>query len=299
MAQNRRQRPAVGVLVGRATRVTVMLLAAVAFGLPLLWLVLAPSKSREALATGHPLSFGSLDGYATAWNNLQYFNDGQIVTWIVNSILYAGAAVAIALLTCIPAGYAMATYDFVGRRTILVATLIAMIVPSAALVLPLFLEMAALNLTNTVWSVILPLGLFPFGVYLSYLYYVTTLPRDLQEAARVDGASEARIFWSIGLPLGRPALGVVGFFSLVQAWNNYFLPFVMLTDDSLYSLQLGLQALISGTGAINSSRGATTLPIYAPEAALAALVAAAPVLLVFLFAQRYLVAGQVAGSVKG
>jgi multiple sugar transport system permease protein len=147
--------------------------------------------------------------------------------------------------------------------------------------------------------VILPLGLFPFGVYLAFLYYQASLPLDLLEAGRLDGASEARLFLSVGLPIGRPAVGVVGFFAFIQAWNNYFLPFVMFSDDRNYNLQLGLGALISSTGAINASRGASNLPIYGPEVALAAVVTAAPILLIFLFAQRYLVAGQVSGSVKG
>jgi multiple sugar transport system permease protein len=154
------------------------------------------------------------------------------------------------------------------------------------------------GLIDTIWSVILPSAFFPFGVYLAYLYYNNNIPRSLIEAARIDGASELRTFLFVGLPLGRPALGLVGFFCFVQAWNQYFLPYVMLSDDSLYNLQLGLQSLIGSTGAVNPSYGATTLPVYQPEAALAALVTVAPVLIIFAFGQRYLRAGQTNGAVK-
>jgi multiple sugar transport system permease protein len=182
---------------------------------------------------------------------------------------------------------------------VLNATLLTMIIPQAALILPLYLEMVQFGLIGTVWSVILPSAFFPFGVYLSYLYYNDSVPRSLLEAARTDGASELRIFWSLGLPLGRPALGLIGFFCFVQAWNQYFLPFVMFSSDNLYNLQLGLQTLISSTGAVNPSYGPTTLPVYQPEAALAAILTVAPTLVVFVVAQRYLRASQVRGAVKG
>lgn len=286
-------------LVGSLARQVTMVAAALAFAVPLLWLVLAPTKSRRELSERAPLAFGSLRNVGNAWGNLIGYGDGIFGTWLLNSLGYAMASVLIALLTCVPAGYALAMYGFRGRKVALVGTLIMMLVPAAALVLPLFLEMAALELVDTAWSVILPLGLFPFGVYLAFLYYQANLPLELLEAGRLDGASEARLFWSVGLPLGRPAVGVVGFFAFIQAWNNYFLPFVMFSDDRNYNLQLGLGTLISSTGAINASRGASDLPIYGPEVSLAAVITAAPILLIFLFAQRYLVAGQVSGSVKG
>ncbi|HZG92028.1 MAG TPA: carbohydrate ABC transporter permease [Pseudonocardia sp.] len=286
-------------LAGALARQVTMLAAALAFAIPLIWLLLAPTKSRAELSERAPLAFGDLRNVGNAWSNLISYGDGIFGAWIVNSLLYAAASVVVALLTCVPAGYAMAMYVFRGRKIVLIGTLIMMLVPAAALVLPLFLEMAALDLVDTAWSVILPLGLFPFGVYLAFLYYQANLPLELVEAGRLDGCSEARLFWSIGLPLGRPAVGVVGFFAFIQAWNNYFLPFVMFSDDRNYNLQLGLGSLISSTGAINASRGASNLPIHGPEVALAAVITAAPILLVFVFAQRYLVAGQVSGSVKG
>jgi multiple sugar transport system permease protein len=277
----------------------VLLVSAAAFVIPVIWLLLAPTHTRDNLTAGSSLSFGSLRDLARTWSNLMTYQDGQVLRWLLNSVGYSVGAVVLALLMAAPAGYALAMYDFPGRRLILNATLLTMIIPQAALILPLYLEMVQFGLVGTLWSVLLPSSFFPFGVYLSYLYYNDNVPRSLIEAARVDGSGELRIFWSVGLPLGRPALGLVGFFCFVQAWNQYFLPFVMLSRDSMYNLQLGLQTLISSTGAVNPSYGATTLPIYQPEAALAALLAVAPILVIFVVAQRYLRAGQVTGAVKG
>jgi multiple sugar transport system permease protein len=277
----------------------VLLVSAAAFVIPVIWLLLAPTHTRDSLTAGSSLSFGSPHDLARTWSNLMTYQDGQVLRWLLNSVGYSVGAVILALLMAAPAGYALAMYDFPGRRLILNATLLTMIIPQAALILPLYLEMVQFGLVGTLWSVLLPSSFFPFGVYLSYLYYNDNVPRSLIEAARVDGSGELRIFWSVGLPLGRPALGLVGFFCFVQAWNQYFLPFVMLSRDSMYNLQLGLQTLISSTGAVNPSYGATTLPIYQPEAALAALLAVAPILVIFVVAQRYLRAGQVSGAVKG
>ncbi|MCT9931289.1 carbohydrate ABC transporter permease [Planotetraspora sp. A-T 1434] len=284
---------------GSVVGAVVMLVSAAAFVIPLLWLLLAPTHTRDRLTSGSSLTFGSFADLGRSWSNLMTFGDGLVLKWLANSLGYSMGAVVLSLLMVAPAGYALAMYDFPGRRLVLNATLVTMIIPQAALILPLYLEMVKLQLIDSIWSVVLPSAFFPFGVYLTYLYYNDNLPRSLVEAARLDGASEWRAFLSLGLPLGRQALGLTGFFCFVQAWNQYFLPFVMLSDDGRYNLQLGLQTLISSTGAVNPSYGATTLPIHQPEAALAALITVGPILVIFLVAQRYLRAGQIGGAVKG
>jgi len=157
--------------------------------------------------------------------------------------------------------------------------------------------MAAIRLVNTPWSVILPAAFFPFGVYLSYIYYVTSLPKDLLAAGRVDGASEWQIFWYIGLPLARTLLGLFCFLSFTANWNNYFLPFVMLNKDTLYNLPVGIQALMAGTTAVRPTF-ATDLPIKRPEAALAGVVMVLPVVIVFLLSQRFVISGALTGATK-
>ncbi|TMR90427.1 carbohydrate ABC transporter permease [Nonomuraea basaltis] len=272
---------------------------AVFFALPLLWLALAPTRTADDLIGGPPLGFGSLANVATAWGNLMTFNDGELTLWIANSIGYAAGSVTLSLLLSVPAGYALAKYDFAGRAAVLTLTLIGMILPQAALVLPLYLEMTVLGLTGTAWSVILPLSFYPFGVYLCYLHFAAALPHAILDAGRVDGAGELRLFVVIGLPLARPAIGLVAFFAFVNVWTNFFLPFVMLDDDRTFTLQLGLMTLLQSTGAVNASSGFSSLPIHQPEAALAGLVACAPTLLAFLLAQRALRTGMLAGAEKG
>lgn len=287
--------------VAGALRIVVLSVSMLAFIIPLWWLLLAPTKTSDQLSdrSRNPLAFGSFTTLSETWGRLASFADGVIGVWLLNSLTYAGATAALAVVLCVPAGYALASYDFPGRRLLLSLTLVSMIVPAAALVLPLYLQMAGLGLVNTAWAVVLPGALFPFGVYLAYLYYRDNLPRSLVEAARLDGCGEFTTFRLLGLPLGGPAIGLVAFFSFVAAWTNFFLPYVMFASDDKYPLQLGLAVLMSTTAAVNPINGLNDLGIGAPEAALAADITVLPLLIAFLIAQRRLGSGVIAGSVKG
>ncbi|MFF1610270.1 carbohydrate ABC transporter permease [Amycolatopsis sp. NPDC058278] len=267
------------------------------FALPVLWLVLATTKSDAQIIRAHPFSIGTWTGLTQAWHNLVNFQDGAILLWMKNSAVYAFVALALTLLTAVPAGYALALTKFAGRRLLLTLTLVVMIMPDAAIVLPLYLEVDAVGLTGTIWSVILPMSFFPFGVYLTYIYYSSTVPADLLAAARMDGCTELQVFTRIALPLARPVIALVSFFSFVGNWNNFFLPFVMLPDSQQYPAQVGLSTLLSASAVFNTSAG-TANQILRPELALAALVTILPVLLVFLFSQRALVSGMLAGGTK-
>src|SRR5258708_2436324 len=162
--------------------------------------------------------------------------------------------------------------------------------------LPLFLEMNAFKLVDNAWSVILPSAFAPFGVYLSYVYYSVTLPKDLLAAGKVDGCNEWQLFWHIGLPLGRTMIATLAFLTFNVAWNNYFLPFVMLNHKEAYNLPLGIAALMnSGAGSPSFMRD---YPINEPEKALGGLVMIIPVMIIFMVAQKYIVQGLAAGSVK-
>ncbi len=204
------------------------------------------------------------------------------------------------LVTAIPAGYGLALGKFPGRRLVLTLTLVVMIMPAAALVLPIFLELNSLHLIGSVLSVILPFAFFPFGVYLAYLYYATAVPRDLLDASRVDGAGEWQTFRHIALPLAKPIVALVFFFSFVADWNNFFLPYAVLADSSQYPIQVGLSDLLSSTPSFNpaSGGGGQQVNIFRPELALATLLAVIPVAIVFLLSQRALVRGMVGGAVK-
>jgi len=281
-------------------RLAILTAFTVFFVIPVLWLILAPTKSDKALTTSSPLAFGSLHQVATAWRHLDAFSDHIYRTWIGNSLLYAFGATAIVVATAIPAGYGLALGSFPGRRLLLTLTLVVMIMPAAALVLPIFLELNSLHLIGSVFSVILPFAFYPFGVYLAYIYYATAIPPELLDAARTDGCGEWQTFRRVALPLAKPVVALVFFFSFVADWNNFFLPYAVLADSSQYPIQVGLSDLLSSTPSFNPAvgGGGQQVNIFRPELALATLLAVVPVAIVFLFSQRALVRGLVGGAVK-
>jgi multiple sugar transport system permease protein len=283
--------------VGTLIRFFALLLFGIFFGLPLIWLILAPTKTDVQLTQNFPLAVGSLSKIGEDWQHLLSFDDGVIIQWSINSVLYALATLILALAVSLPAGYALATTRPRGRSIILSLTLVAMLLPISALVLPLFLEMNLVQLANTPWSVILPTAFFPFGVYLAFIYYAVSLPKGLLDAARVDGANDWQLFWHVGLPLSRPLLGLLVFLNFTATWNNYFLPFVMLQDTSVYNLPVGLQALMVGTPALHPTTS-SNIPIHRAELALAGVLMVLPVAIVFLFSQRFVTSGALTGSIR-
>ncbi|PYC79559.1 ABC transporter permease [Streptomyces tateyamensis] len=275
---------------------SVLTVFVVFFVLPVLWLLLAATKTDDQLVHGQPLSFGSWSTLADNWHALTGFQDGAILLWLGNSALYAVVSLVITLCLSVPAGYALAMTEFRGRKTLLVATLVVMLMPSATLVVPLFMELNAVHLIGTMWSIVLPYAFYPFGVYLTYIYFSTAVPKDLLAAARIDGCSEFGVFRLVALPLATPVIALVGFFSFVANWTNYFLPYVMLPESGQLPVQVGIGTLLSSVPQFNPTVG--SLAIERPQLALATLVAITPVLVVFLFAQRFLVSGMLAGATK-
>ncbi|MFD8034998.1 carbohydrate ABC transporter permease [Streptomyces sp. NPDC059717] len=267
------------------------------FVLPVIWLLLAPSKTAGQIVHDNPLSFGSFGRIGDAWRHLFSFENGAVLTWLRNSAVYALGSLVLTLLTSVPAGYALALTRFRGRKVLLAITLVTMIMPSATLVLPVFLELNKFQLIGTAWSVILPFSFYPFGVYLVYIYFATSMPRDLLAAARIDGCSEWQLFTRIALPLAKPVIGLVAFFSFVGNWNNFFLPYLVLPNSDEFPIQVGLNQLLSSTPSFNPVAGAG-LDITIPELALAIIIAILPVLVLFLFSQRALVSGMLAGATK-
>jgi multiple sugar transport system permease protein len=267
------------------------------FVVPVIWLLLSPTKTDHQLVVGNPFAIGTFNNLAHAIHVMFTFEDYALLTWLKNSAIYSFGGIVIALICSIPAGYGLAHTQFMGRRTLLGVTLFVMIMPATALVLPLFLEANAVHAVGTPLSVILPFSFFPFGVYLAYIFYSSSVPKDLLAAARIDGCNEWDVFRRIALPLARPIIALVTFFAFVANWNNFFLPFVMLPNSNNYPLPVGLQDLLAATPAFNPGQGGQ-VPIYRPELAIATIVTMAPVLIVFLFAQRSLVSGMLAGATK-
>jgi multiple sugar transport system permease protein len=283
--------------MGQLSAALVLLLFLVFFVLPVLWLLLAATKTDDQLVHSNPLSVGSWHALRANWDALIGFGNDAIFLWLRNSAVYSFVALVITLCVAVPAGYALAMTEFRGRRTLLIATLVVMLMPNATLVVPLFLEVNAVGLIGSMWSIILPYAFYPFGVYLTYIYFNTALPRELVAAAKLDGCSEFGVFRHIALPLAAPVVALVGFFSFVANWTNYFLPYVLLPGSDQFPVQVGLGTLLDDVPQFNPTVG--DLAVQRPELALATLLAITPVLIVFLFSQRFLVAGMLAGATKG
>ena len=293
--------PAPARWLGRVLAIAVLAFFSVFFVLPLAWLLLAPTKSTTQLDGLHgevPFSFGSFGQLAANWEHLTHFQESIIWTWLGNSVFYSVAALVVTIVITIPAGYALAMTNFRLRRALLITTLMVMLIPNTALVLPIFLELSAIHVFGSPLAVILPFSFFPFGVYLAYIYFSTTMSHDLLDAARIDGAGEFKVFTRIAMPLATPVIALVGFFNFVGNWNNYFLPFIMEPQTQQMPIQVGLANLISSVETFNPTNVASTV-ISLPQLALATLISVAPVLIVFLFSQRFLVTGLTAGATKG
>lgn len=282
--------------IGKAVAFLIAGVFVLFFVIPIAWLLLAGTKTSRELLLNNPFSFGSFGTIVDNWNALASFQQGIVWTWLGNSTLYSVTALVITLVVSIPAGYALALTEFKLRRLLLVVTLVVMLIPNTALVLPVFLEVSSVHLVGTPLAVILPFSFFPFGVYLTFIYFSTGVSRDLLDAARIDGAGELRVFAQVAMPLATPVIALVGFFNFTSNWNNYFLPFVMEPGPKS-PIQVGLAELLSNVALFNpTSAGSVTIQL--PVLALATLVSVAPVLIIFLFSQRFLVTGMTAGGTK-
>lgn len=274
-----------------ATVVVIALLgaAAVYFLLPVVWVLIAATKSSADLFG--TFGFWSPDPQLGAnLGRLFGTGDGLFGRWILNSFLYAGIGALIATLLSAGAGYAMAKYRFRGREALFGLVLAGVLVPSTVLALPTYLIFSEVGITGTFWSVLLPSIVSPFGVYLARIHANAAIPDALLESARLDGASEYRIFFKIGLKIMSPALVTIFLFQFIGVWNNYFLPLVMLSDQNLYPVTLGLAQWNSQT-----FRDPAFYELTVTGAAVSALL----LVLTMASLQRFWRAGLTAGSVKG
>lgn len=264
------------------------------FLVPFWWIIVASSKDAQGLfGGGNALWFTDNIDYVGNLTALFTFDGGVYLRWLGNSALYAVTGGVGATILAVLAGYGFAKFVFWGRRFSFSLLLGAVMVPVTALVIPTFILLANLGLTNTIWSVILPSLLNPFGVYLMYVYAKDAVADELLDAARVDGAGEFRIFWQVALPLLRPAVVTVLLLSIVATWNNYFLPLAMLSDTKLYPVTVGI-GLWQGLASGNNSGGASLWGIII----IGALVSIIPLAIAFLSLQRYWQGGLSIGSLK-
>lgn len=259
--------------------------------LPLVWLVINSTKTLEDLFTVPGLSFGRT---FALWDNIAVtltYDDGAFLRWAGNTLLYVAVGAGGATLLAALGGYGLAKFQFAGRGLVFAAVIGAIAIPGTALAVPTFLLFSQVGLTNTPWAIILPSLISPFGLYLVWAYAAESVPTELIEAARVDGAGEYRIFFTIVLHLLGPVIATVALFNIVATWNNYFLPLIMLSDEAWYPLTVGLN---QWNQQASQTGGEAIFHLVITGSLLTIL----PIVITFFFMQRYWVAGLSAGSVR-
>jgi multiple sugar transport system permease protein len=218
----------------------VLAVAGVYFLLPLVWVLVAATKSPGELFGTFGLWFSDTP---RAWENLVALftqSDGIFTQWVLNSLLYSGLGALVAMILSAAAGYAIAKYAFRGKETLFSIILGGVLVPATVIALPLYFLLNTVGLTGSYWAVLLPSMVSPFGVYLARIHANASVPDEIIEAARLDGAGDLRIFGTIATRMMAPALVTIFLFQFVTIWNNYLLPLVMLNDTKTFPVTLGL-----------------------------------------------------------
>ena len=206
--------------------------------------------------------------------------------WLLNTVVMSVGAMVLTCLTASMAGYALAKKRFRGRHIIFGLIVCAMALPKQVILIPLLKEMSAIGLYNTLWAVICPTVGWPFGVFLMK-QFSEGVPGEMLEAARIDGASEARTFFTVVMPLIKPGIGALAIFTFINAWNDYFMQLVMLANNDIQTISLGISTLMG--------ESSVDMGMLMAGAALAA----APIIVVFLIFQKYFTQGITMGAVKG
>jgi multiple sugar transport system permease protein len=261
-----------------------LVVAAVLTAAPLLWMV-AASFMRTGGATTSPPPLLPPAHTATLEHYRALFTSQNLGRYIVNSFVIAGGGTLLGVAITAAAGYGFAKLRFRGRDTVFRTLVLGMVVPGQIAMLPMFLELREMGLINTLFGAMIPVLAPIYGVFL-VRQYALSIPDDLLDAARIDGASEFRIFRSIVLPTITPVLVTLGVFTFLAAWNDFMWPLIVLSDDARYTLPVALANLagehVQDTELMMAGAVVTVLPVF----------------VAFLFLQRYYIEGIMAGSVK-
>jgi multiple sugar transport system permease protein len=273
--------------VTRRLPAVVLLLGAAYCLFPIAWVVVAATKSSAELFATSTFAVGGGLGRNIA--DLVGYRDGLFWRWMANSALYAGVGALLSTALSGVTGFALAKYEFRGKALLFNALIAGVLVPAVVLAVPQYLMFAAVGMTDSYLSVLIPSIVSPYGIYLSRIYASAAVPDEVVEAARTDGASEARVLGSIALPMMVPGLVTVYLFQFVAIWNNFLLPFVMLGDDRKFPVTLGLYTLLN--------QGNTTPALYT-YALTGSLLSVVPLIALFLTLQRYWRVDLLSGGVK-
>lgn len=283
--------------LARGITTFVLVLVLIYFLFPIYWVIISATKSNSELATSFGLWFAEhgrnsesqslLDAIGLNYEKLMSWTRGNFWRWVLNSLIYSTVSAAIGTLISVMAGYALAKFVFPGKNIATGVIMAGLLMPAALLTVPLYIVFLHLGVSNTMASIIVPCCVSPFGVFLGRVYSQTSVPTELIEAARIDGASEARIFFTMVLRILAPAMVTIFLFIFVACWNNFLLPLMMLSDETLKPVTLGLYGMMSY---FNPEKGAVMM---------GALFGVIPLIILFLGLQKYWQSGLAAGSVKG
>ena len=278
--RGRDQRPA-------AVPTVILLLGAAYCLLPVAWVLVASTKNNSQL-----FNTFTFEPNGSLWSNirgLSSYAGGVFWHWMLNTALYAGGGALLSVVVSALTGYALAKYRFRGRAALFNLLLAGVLVPPVALALPQYLLLAKVGLTNTYWSVLLPSVLSPYGIYLARIYAMSAVPDEVIESARVDGCPEFRLFARIAVPMMVPGLVTIFLFQFVAVWNNFLLPFIMLSDENKFPLTVGLYTLLN--------RGSTAPSLYSLVVT-GSMLSILPLIIAFLVLQRYWRTDIASGAVK-
>ena len=285
----RSMRPSAAV---KTLTVVLLVLVLIYFLFPIYWAIIASTKTPAQMTGSNGMWFAvPLDqlpnAIATNYSKLLGWTRGNFWRWVLNSLIYSGVSALIGTIVSVMAGYATAKFNFRGKNAAIGIIMACMLMPSALLTIPMYSIFHTLHLTNTMLSIIIPCCVSPFGFFLGRTYAQSSVPDELLEAARIDGASEAKTFVRIALPMIKPGIGALAIFTFINSWNDYFMQLIMLSSTSKLTISLGIAKL--------QAENSTDYGLIMAGAALAAV----PIIIVFLAFQKYFTKGITMGAVKG
>lgn len=249
---------------------------------PFIWMISTSFKSSESVFAFPPQW---IPKQPTTEQYQALFREVNFLQFFKNSVIVAIGITLFSLFLNSLGGYAFAKYRFPGKEKIFALLLATLMVPGQITMIPVFLMLKSVGLINSYWGLIIPAGASAFGIFLMR-QFITTIPSDLIESARIDGCSEFRIFWSIILPLCKPVLAALGIFTFMGSWNAFLWPLIVMIKENMYTLPVALANL--------SGQYATKFGLLMAGA----VVVVAPVLIVFILAQRYVIRGVAVTGLK-
>ncbi|MER7795195.1 carbohydrate ABC transporter permease [Streptomyces sp. NPDC097640] len=255
---------------------------------PTWFLIVSATKSQTDLYSTFGLWFSSNhlgDNLQDIWT----YHDGVFARWVGNSVLYSSLGAAGSTLVSLAAGYGLSKFEFRGRGALFATIVGASLLPSTLLAFPLYLVFSEIGLTNSIWSLLIPYFINPFGVYLGKVYADSSVPTELMEAARLDGAGDLRVFFSVALPLMRTGGITIFMLDFIGIWNNFFLPLFMLNGERTFPVTLGLYSWLQQA---QTARDMNTLVLTG------SLLSIVPLAIFMFTLQRYWRSGILMGSLK-